>query len=150
MTEPIIKYSSYTNAQKKATQKYRLVNKEKVNLQRKAYYTDRKEKDPEFLEYKRSKAKEYYQRRKLKKLSVQEIEPVITPEPIIEPEITIEPIEEKLILKLKIPRKRKVVEIIVPKVEPFDPLSIEPIIEKVLEPLILKIKRTYIKKVIKE
>ena len=34
MTEPEIKYSSYTEAQKRATQKYRHTNKEKVNLQR--------------------------------------------------------------------------------------------------------------------
>lgn len=67
-TEPVekivIKYSSYTPAQKRATQKYRQNNKEKVNEQRKKYYKARKEKDPEFLEYKRNKAKEYYQRKK--------------------------------------------------------------------------------------
>ena len=59
-----IRYSSYTPAQKRATQKYRLKNKDKVNEQRKKYYTDRKEKDPEFLKYKREKAKEYYKRKK--------------------------------------------------------------------------------------
>ena len=60
----IIKYSSYTEAQKRATQKYRQNNKDKVNEQRKKYYKERKEKDPEFLKYKREKAKEYYQKKK--------------------------------------------------------------------------------------
>ena len=59
-----IRYSSYTAAQKRATQKYRANNKDKVNEQRKAYYEARKEADPEFLAYKREKAKEYYQRKK--------------------------------------------------------------------------------------
>lgn len=59
-----IKYSSYTEAQKRATQKYRSNNKDKVNEQRKKYYQQRKENDPEFLEYKRAKAREYYQRKK--------------------------------------------------------------------------------------
>ena len=36
--EIVIKYSSYTEAQKKATKKYRENNKEKVNNKRKAYY----------------------------------------------------------------------------------------------------------------
>jgi len=62
--ETIIKYSSYTPAQKRATQKYRENNKDKVNDQRKKYYQNRKERDPEFLEYKRTKAKEYYQLKK--------------------------------------------------------------------------------------
>ena len=60
----LIKYSSYTQAQKKATQKYREKNKDKVNEQRKKYYQERKDKDPEFLTYKRMKAREYYRRRK--------------------------------------------------------------------------------------
>lgn len=59
-----VKYSSYTEAQKKATKKYRENNKEKVNEQRKKYYQNRKEKDPHFLEYKRTKAREYYQKKK--------------------------------------------------------------------------------------
>ena len=62
-----IKYSSYTPAQKRATQKYREKNKDKVNQQRKEYYLRRKETDPAFLEYKREKAKEYYQRKKEQK-----------------------------------------------------------------------------------
>ena len=64
-----IKYSSYTPAQKRATQKYREKNKDKVNQQRKEYYLRRKESDPAFLEYKRNKAKEYYQRKKLAKVA---------------------------------------------------------------------------------
>lgn len=59
-----IKHSSYTEAQKKATKKYRENNKEKVNIQRKKYYQNRKDKDPTFLEYKRTKAREYYQKKK--------------------------------------------------------------------------------------
>ena len=51
--EVIVKYSSYTEAQKRATQKYRVENKEKVNEQRKLYYQKMKEKNPNFLEYKR-------------------------------------------------------------------------------------------------
>ena len=65
--EIFIKYSSYTPAQKRATQKYRSQNKEKVNEQRKAYYKTRKETDPNFIIYKREKAKEYYQRKKMQK-----------------------------------------------------------------------------------
>lgn len=67
--------SSYTEAQKRATKKYRESNKEKVNEQRKKYYLNRKEKDPKFLEYKRIKAKEYYQKKKgLKKFLDEKIE----------------------------------------------------------------------------
>lgn len=64
MTEPIIKYSSYTDSQKRATKKYRDNNKEKVNEQRKKYYYERKAKDPAFMELKRAKAKEYYKNKK--------------------------------------------------------------------------------------
>lgn len=60
----IVKYSSYTEAQKRATQKYRANNKDKVNEQRKKYYQHRKDSDPNFLEYKRAKAREYYQKKK--------------------------------------------------------------------------------------
>lgn len=59
-----IKYSSYTPSQKKATKKYRENNKDKVNEQRKKYYQSRKERDPNFLIYKRDKAKEYYAKKK--------------------------------------------------------------------------------------
>lgn len=64
MEEPKIIYSSYTEAQKRATAKYREANKEKVNAQRKKYYESRKEKDPDFLQYKRDKAREYYLKKK--------------------------------------------------------------------------------------
>ena len=64
--EPTIKYSSYTDAQKRATLKYRANNKDKVNDQRKKYYNDKKESDPGFLEYKRTKAREYYKNKKAK------------------------------------------------------------------------------------
>jgi hypothetical protein len=63
----IVKYSSYTEAQKRATQKYRVENKEKVNEQRKIYYQKMKEKNPNFLEYKREKAKMYYLKKKTAK-----------------------------------------------------------------------------------
>lgn len=102
-----IKYSSYTDAQKRATKKYRENNKEKVNEQRKKYYLNRKEKDPNFLQYKRIKAKEYYQKKKAlikakKEAEINKIEeelkkaeqiPLVEPivEPIIEP--IIEPVE---------------------------------------------------------
>ena len=59
-----VKYSSYTESQKRATKKYRENNREKVNEQRKKYYQNRKAKDPNFLEYKRQKAKYYYQKKK--------------------------------------------------------------------------------------
>jgi len=92
-------YSSYTPAQKRATQKYRVNNKDKVNEQRKKYYLARKEKDPNFLEYKRMKAKEYYRKKKLSKAEpVVEITPVveIIPEPVIEPvKEVVEVVEKK-------------------------------------------------------
>ena len=67
MTEVLKIVSSYTEAQKRATEKYRHNNKDKVNEQRKKYYQTRKEKDPEFLEYKRMKSREYYLKKKLSK-----------------------------------------------------------------------------------
>lgn len=65
--EPIsggVKYSSYTQAQKNASKKYRANNRDRVNEQRKAYYKLRKESDPQFLEVKRAKAREYYLKKK--------------------------------------------------------------------------------------
>jgi hypothetical protein len=62
------KYSSYTPAQKRASQLYRQKNKDKINEQRKKYYQTRKASDPKFLEYKRNKAKEYYEKKKLDKV----------------------------------------------------------------------------------
>lgn len=70
--QPKIIYSSYTEAQKRATAKYREANKEKVNAQRKKYYESRKEKDPDFLQYKRDKAREYYLKKKYSKIDIQE------------------------------------------------------------------------------
>lgn len=64
MSDTIIKYSSYTDSQKRATKKYRENNKDKVNEQRKKYYYDRKAKDPSFMLMKRNKAKEYYYKKK--------------------------------------------------------------------------------------
>jgi len=100
-----IRYSSYTPAQKKATQKYRQQNKEKVNEQRKKYYQTRKENDPAFLEYKRAKAREYYLKQKESRLAkhrkVEQGVYIITektfeliPEPIPEPVIELEVIPE--------------------------------------------------------
>lgn len=123
--KPTIIYSSYTDAQKRATQKYRVANKDKVNERRKLYYQQRKAKDPEFLEYKRKKAREYYQRKK-DKTEIKEctglidtvcdamekgeiFEPVIEPvieenlkevKPIVEEEVIIEPTITK-VKKLK-------------------------------------------------
>jgi len=93
--EIIVKYSSYTDAQRKATQKYRSNNKDKVNEQRKKYYRLRKEADPSFLEYKRTKAKEYYLRKKASLASSNKIdfidevkacepEEVKLPEPVVD------------------------------------------------------------------
>lgn len=117
-TEVTVKYSSYTDAQRKATQKYRNNNRDKVNEQRKKYYRIRKEHDPSFLEYKRTKAKEYYNKKKASLGSkidfiddavtsvpvelktpepiVEEVKPVVVVEVPIEPETKLEskPIEE--------------------------------------------------------
>jgi hypothetical protein len=73
--ESVKYYSSYTPAQKKASQLYRLNNKEKINAQRKKYYQKRKDSDPTFLEYKRVKAREYYEKKKLDKVVKPEAEP---------------------------------------------------------------------------
>jgi len=89
--EIVVKYSSYTDAQKKATKKYRSNNRDKVNEQRKKYYIERKLNDPTFLEYKRTKAKEYYIRKKIDKKDeiIEEVKPsevieVKVEEPIVE------------------------------------------------------------------
>ena len=102
----IIKYSSYTPAQKRATQKYRQNNKEKVNEQRKKYYQSRKEKDPDFLKYKREKAKEYYQRKKASKETLEEIKEEFLqaePIPLIEQQ---EKIQEPEVVEVKPKKKR--------------------------------------------
>lgn len=79
--EVLIIKTSYTDAQKRATAKYRSNNKEKVNEQRKKYYQTRKASDPHFLEYKRTKAKEYYYRKKSSKESKEPEEPKQSEEP---------------------------------------------------------------------
>ena len=89
-----VKYSSYTPAQKKASQLYRQNNKEKINIQRKRYYQKRKESDPTFLEYKRVKAREYYEKKKLDKV----VKPEVTPE---EPKIEV--VDTKGLLKILVP-----------------------------------------------
>ena len=96
----LIKYSSYTPAQKRATQKYRQNNKEKVNEQRKKYYQERKEKDPDFLMYKREKAREYYQRKKAAKDTPVEDTPV-------------EDIADVIVQDTKEPEKEVVMEVLV-------------------------------------
>ena len=117
--------SSYTEAQKRATKKYRESNKEKVNEQRKKYYLNRKEKDPKFLEYKRIKAKEYYQKKKgLKKFLDEKIDE----------------------LRLKSKDADKIEEL---KNEYVEPVKEEPIVEEIPvldETIHEKKKRKYIKK----
>ena len=121
-------YSSYTDSQKRATQKYRENNKDKVNEQRKKYYLSRKEKDPNFLEYKRSKAKEYYLKKKLLKV-IHDVVPVIEEISIPKPEI-IEKVEEITQIDVKKPKAIKKVK------KPLEPIIIEePIIEVIIEPV---------------
>ena len=148
----IIKYSSYTPAQKRATQKYRQNNKEKVNEQRKKYYQLRKEKDPEFLEYKRLKAKEYYQKRK--ELKVDGLEMPVLERADTEPKLIEEPILPEIVEELIQPKKkrssRKKVEPVVEVIpEPVPEPEPEVIPEPVLEPEKKK-KRTKKAKVSKE
>lgn len=68
-----------SEAQKKASKKYLENNRDKINQQRKRYYIERKEKDPEFLKYKRDKAKEYYNKHLKNKPKVIEDKPIETP-----------------------------------------------------------------------
>jgi len=94
-----VKYSSYTPAQKKASQLYRQNNKVKINEQRKKYYQTKKLNDPTFLEYKRIKAKEYYEKKKLDKVVKPEVilEESKIEEPIkVEEEKPVEPMPELL------------------------------------------------------
>lgn len=58
--------SRYTEAQKRAIKKYIANNREKINEYRKKYYKHKKDTDPNFLEYKRIKSKEYYNNKKNK------------------------------------------------------------------------------------
>jgi len=129
-TETLKVYSSYTEAQKRATKKYREQNKEKVNAQRKKYYDERKAKDPEFLSYKREKAKEYYIKKKgiltdnqFEVLTDDEPkeELVVITEPKVQEEIiTVEPKTPKVIRK---PRVKKEI----PKKENIKPEDLEDI-----------------------
>jgi hypothetical protein len=60
-------------------------SKERINEQRKRYYNAKKERDPSFLEYKRTKAKEYYAKKKAEReLQVYEAQPPV-PEPVPAP-----------------------------------------------------------------
>lgn len=113
-----VRYSSYTPAQKRATQKYRVNNKDKVNEQRKKYYETRKENDPEFLAYKRQKAKEYYLRKKGEDqlpVAPEVTEPVA---PIVTPEEYKASIEVEVVTPPKVKRlyKKKSVSIFIPAV----------------------------------
>lgn len=161
--KPTVIYSSYTEAQKRATQKYRVANKDKVNERRKLYYQQRKTKDPEFLEYKRQKAREYYQRNKDNK-NVKECislidttckamdDKIIFEEPIIEP---VKDVIEPVIEKVDKPRrtykkafKNIVTELVLEKLEEVKPaiekeVIIEPVIvTKVTKPKTIKVKPT--------
>jgi len=93
------KIKKYSEAQKKATKKYRDNNKEKINEQRKKYYQNRKAKDPNFLLYKRQKAKEYYAKKKALK-SITE-----APKEEIKEELKVEVKEEP-----KVELKREIIE----------------------------------------
>jgi hypothetical protein len=92
-TKTEVKYSSYTPAQKKASQQYRLNNKDKINIQRKKYYQNRKLNDPTFLEYKRIKAREYYEKKKLDK--VVKTEPKPEEPKMTEPESIVEEVKQE-------------------------------------------------------
>jgi hypothetical protein len=148
----------YTEAQKRATKKYRENHKEKVNEQRKKYYNERVKTDPEFVEYKRMKSREYYHRKKDKDLTTpttvsndicehdelpaEIIEAVFDQEIVIEEtpkevlELVIEPAKKKRIYKKPVP---KVDEVIEPVIE---------LVEEKLEPTLLveeKIEEPYLK-----
>jgi hypothetical protein len=112
--ESVKYFSSYTPAQKKASQLYRLKNKEKINEQRKKYYQTKKLNDPKFLEYKRIKAKEYYEKKKLDKVvkpealpeesKIEVPEPMIViemekPVPDIVKEVELAPLPEDIVMK---------------------------------------------------
>lgn len=134
--EPVKVYSSYTEAQKRATKKYRELNKEKVNAQRKKYYDDRKSKDPDFLSHKREKAKEYYIKKKGLKEDVVEdviVEEIIQNVPQIPvEEILLEPEPEKPIIKTKAPRKPRMKKEISIK-ENIKPEDLEEIKEELIK-----------------
>ena len=101
-----------SESQKKASDKYRENNKEKVNEQRKEYYKKKKEEDPDFLEKKREKAREYYKKRKEKQQQEQsenkevlddnldediEIEPIRPDIQMVEEPVVVEHVEPEII-----------------------------------------------------
>lgn len=165
--------STYSPAQKRATQKYRHTNKEKVNLQRKVYYQTRKENDPNFLLYKRQKAKEYYLRKKEYKKSIkeelnepekeviEEVKPVKVkkekkikePKPVIEKNNHTEEAEKVKDKKRKPKTAKEAKEIILDLLDKrLDELEKKPKIEEIIpEPIIEtepeKVKKEKIKKV---
>lgn len=67
-----VKYSSYTEAQKRATKKYRQSNKDKVNQQNKKYYTNKKDTNDNYLSTKNLKSKLAYQIKKINNLVLAE------------------------------------------------------------------------------
>jgi len=136
---PQVKYSSYTPAQKRASQLYRQKNKEKINEQRKKYYLSRKERDPKFLEYKRVKAKEYYEKKKLDKVVIPDVKPdvemvCVKNEDISEevksdtPDVVMKPMDASI--KEPKQKKEKKVKVVEPSVEEGVP-TVEPSIEPV-------------------
>jgi hypothetical protein len=141
MEVPATVYSSYTEAQKRATKKYRENNKDKVNLQRKKYYEERKAKDPSFLEQKRNKARLYYQKKKEEK--AKEKEDKEGKVKVLSLEIPIDvPLDNEGIEMVNVNPEPENPEIELP---PFPHLSEEPvnqfIIESSSEPVIEKPKR---------
>jgi serine/threonine protein kinase HipA of HipAB toxin-antitoxin module len=94
------------SAQARANKKYRENNKDKINAQRRNYYLNRKMKDPSFMEYKRNKAKEYYNK---KKQGLKQLEPIIeeTKEPEEQIKEELEPIIEIPIIDETIQEKKK-------------------------------------------
>jgi len=153
-------YSSYTESQKKATLKYREKNRDKVNEQRKLYYKQRKENDPQFLEYKRTKSREYYQRKKSEKDidvtidepkedEVKEEEPIIEEHkeelPVIE-EVKEKPKRQK---KVKIPELEPQPEVVKSELIEFEKSEHDNVIPTILEKITTK-KRTKKVKVVNE
>ena len=153
-------YSSYTESQKKATLKYREKNRDKVNEQRKLYYKQRKENDPQFLEYKRTKSREYYQRKKSEKEidvridepkedEVKEEVPIIEEHkeelPVIE-EVKEKPKRQK---KVKIPELEPQPEVVKSELIEFEKSEHDNVIPTILEKITTK-KRTKKVKVVNE
>ena len=129
----VIKYSSYTEAQKKATKKYRETHKDLVNTQRRKYYMSRVTSDPTFIEYKRQKAREYYKRKKEnKQMSLNDVktDDKITSEPT--PIVNVEGLKDvSVVLPVKKEKKVKKVKVLEPieekdvKVEPTQIVNVE-------------------------